>query len=121
MEAIKNKVKKPRLEERETIINFDERYPEADIYTYNQRLQKRLTRFSEEHPECCRLVRTEPEGAMTFYVDKKRLVITMKAPIAEEKRKQYAEQGRKSSLMRQLYGEKSNLESKTFTKSKRIH
>ena len=107
MEAIEKKVKKPRLEERETIINFDERYPEADIFTYNQRLQKRLMRYADEHPECCRLVRAEREGAMTFYVDKARLSIVLLAPYSEEKRKRYAEHGRNSLLMQKRKAGKS--------------
>ena len=107
MEAIEKKVKKPRLEERETIINFDERYPAADIYTYIQRLQKRLRRYAEEHPEYCRLVRVEREGAMTFYVDKARLSIVLLAPYSEERRKRYAEYGKNSLLMKKLKAGKS--------------
>ena len=107
MESNKRKVKKPRLEERETIINFDERYPLADIFTYNQKLQRRLLRYCKEHPECCRHVRTEPEGSMTFYLDKARLSIAFTAPYTEEKRKRFAELGRSSLLMQQLKEAKS--------------
>lgn len=99
MENNKRKVIKPRLEERETIINFDERYPLADIFTYNQKLQRRLLRYCKEHPECCRHVRTELEGAMTFYLDKARLSIAFTAPYSEERRKQYIEFGKKSQLI----------------------
>lgn len=68
------------LLERETIILLNEREPEAEIYTYNKRLIKRLKRY----PTIVKLVREDDTGAYTFRLPKKHLSISIRKPLKEK-------------------------------------
>ena len=46
-----------RLDEKETTIVFDEKDKVAHIQTYNGRLQRRLAKIHEEHPNECKEVK----------------------------------------------------------------
>ena len=68
------------LLERETIILLNEREPEAEIYTYNKRLIKRLKRY----PTVVKLIREDDTGAYTFTLPKKHLSISVRKPLKEK-------------------------------------
>ena len=59
--------------EQETIINFNEEDPTAQVYTFNRSLQSKLRKLSEERPEECRLdpeERNPDNGSASFIVPK---------------------------------------------------
>ncbi len=57
--------------ERETIIVYNEAEPEAEIFTYNPALQKKLLQLCEERPEKIRQIKKGDLGSMTFRLPKK--------------------------------------------------
>ncbi len=57
--------------ERETLICFNEAEPEAEIFTYNPALQKKLLQLCEVRPEKIRLTKKGEQGSMTFSLPKK--------------------------------------------------
>ncbi len=72
--------------EQETIILFNEAEPQAEVYTYNQRLKEKLEGLAQRFPE--EIARKEPDhfGAATFLVPKR--LVTVNAPFGEQRRKQ---------------------------------
>lgn len=77
--------------ERETIVLFNEGEGEANIYTYNAGLKKRLAAFSRKYPELCRLERTHPQGGVSYLLDKSRLSIRLLPPYSKERREKASE------------------------------
>ena len=71
--------------EQETIILFNEAEPQAEVYTYNQRLKEKLEDLARRFPE--EIARKEPDrfGAATFTVPKR--LVTVNAPFGEQRRK----------------------------------
>ncbi len=56
---------------RETIVVYNEAEPEAEIFTYNPALQKKLLQLCEERPEKIRRIKKGGPGSMTFQLPKK--------------------------------------------------
>ena len=83
----KNIMAKLTKYEKETIILTNEGDDFGTMFTYNKRLQRRLSLFAEQHPENCRFKSQNNEGGMTFEIDKGRLSIRLTAPYTEERRK----------------------------------
>ena len=54
-------------QERETIINFNEAEKEADVYTHNTALRRKLEALAREYPDDCRLARTYRDGEAVEY------------------------------------------------------
>ena len=79
--------------EKETIINWNEGESLANIYTFHASLKRRLAEFSEKYPQLCRLVRSTPEGSVTYVIDKSRLSIRLIPPFSEEQRAAMRERG----------------------------
>ena len=88
-----------KKEERETIIVFNEADGEANIYTFNTDLKKRLSAFAKRFPQLARLDRVFPEGAVEYVIDKDRLSIRLIAPYSEERRKAASEYARQHSKL----------------------
>lgn len=57
--------------EKETIILSNEAESDAEVYTYNPALQRRLLALCEEHPEQVRKTKESGGGALTFTIPKK--------------------------------------------------
>ncbi len=57
--------------ERETIIVYNEAEPEAEIFTYNPALQKKLLQLCAERPEKIRRIKKGELEGMTFKLPKK--------------------------------------------------
>ncbi len=55
-----------------TEIFFDEQSPVINIRTYNTDLKNRLTRFSIEYPDECKLVDDSGNGMLAFEINKGR-------------------------------------------------
>lgn len=59
------------LEERETIIIFNEKEPTASVYTMNGALIRKLDSLTQSRPDDARRVKTYPDGAQEYEVPKK--------------------------------------------------
>lgn len=57
--------------EKETIICFNEAEPTAEIFTYNGRMLRDLSKLAEERPDEAKMVRDNGNGGMTYRVPKK--------------------------------------------------
>lgn len=69
-----------------TEIFFDEQSPVINIRTYNTDLKNRLTRFSIEYPDECKLVDDSGNGMLEFEISKGRLSFRLTAPYSEKRR-----------------------------------
>ena len=54
--------------EMETVINFNEAEPTADVYTYNKSLRQKRERGALDRPAECRLVRKSHDGKAAEYI-----------------------------------------------------
>ena len=73
--------------QKETTIWFNEAEQVIHVRTQNTDLRNRLTKFTTEHPECCRLVEDDTEIACKeFDVQKGRFSFRLTAPYREERR-----------------------------------
>ena len=69
-----------------TEIFFDEDNPIINIRTYNTDLKNRLTRFSKEYPDECKLVDDSGNGMLEFEINKGRFCFRLTAPYSEERK-----------------------------------
>ena len=70
--------------EQETILLFNEGENEAEIYTHNAKLKKKLKTAMEKHPNLYRLKATNKYGGETYIFPKKYLTIIFRGDISEE-------------------------------------
>ncbi|QCX33503.1 hypothetical protein FDN13_07145 [Caloramator sp. E03] len=56
------------LEEKETIIIFNEKDKEAEIFTYNKPLIRKLKKYAEANPEGVKFKKDNGDGGLTFIV-----------------------------------------------------
>lgn len=61
--------------EQETLLSFDEASADAELYTYNADLIKRLDRLTRTEPDVFRLERDDGYGGRTYSFPKDRLDI----------------------------------------------
>ena len=74
--------------EKETILLTSEGDEAWVIYTFNPDLQRKLAKFSEDFPECCKLklsTREGEEGCSVYVINKDRVAIQLISPISEER------------------------------------
>ena len=69
-----------------TEIFFDEDNPVINIRTYNTDLKNRLTKFSIEYPDECKLVDDSGNGMLEFEIGKGRFCFRLTKPYSEERR-----------------------------------
>ncbi len=75
--------------EKETIINFNEEEPTAQVYTFNRSLQNRLRQLAEERPEECYPDPDEQKsdnGAVTYLLPKSWIKINPTRILTEEQK-----------------------------------
>lgn len=75
-----------KKKEKITEIFFDEDNPVINIRTYNTDLKNRLTRFSNDYPDECKLVDDSGNGMLEFEINKGRFCFRLTAPYSEERR-----------------------------------
>ena len=89
------------LLEQETIITFNREEREAEIYTFDPKMIRIFTKFSEEHPDLCQHVEPATElHAHVFTLEKGLLTIRPKRMLSEEQREAARERVRKLSTPR---------------------
>lgn len=82
--------------EKETLISFDEESPDANIYTFNKQLRKRLALLRGEYPEIFRLLREDSTlGYSEYTAPVGLLVVKFMQPLSEEKRNVFRSAGQK--------------------------
>ena len=69
-----------------TEIFFDEDNPVINIRTHNTDLKNRLTKFSNEYPDECKLVDDSGNGMLEFEINKGRFCFHLTSPYSEEQR-----------------------------------
>lgn len=72
-----------------TDIFFDDYYPTVTIITYNYKLKKKLAKFYQEYPECCRKIYEDDDGGVRYEVEKSRMSLRFISPCSEEKKEMY--------------------------------
>ena len=56
--------------EKETIINFNEAEKEASVYTFNQKILRKMQEYAEKFPDDCRLIHTGQRGEREYLCPK---------------------------------------------------
>ena len=72
-----------------TEIFFDDYYPTVTIITYNYKLKKKLAKFYQEHPECCRKIYEDDGGEVRYEIEKSRMSLRFISPCSEERKEMY--------------------------------
>lgn len=74
--------------ERETIILFNEGEADAEVFTNNEKLRRKLEQAALRHPEIYHLKSMDQYGGVTYIFPKKRLDIRFREPVSAERHKQ---------------------------------
>ena len=77
--------------ERETIITYNEAEAEAEIYTYNRPLQRKLERLALERPEEVKILCADRTGSKTLRLPKKFVSVRATRQISPELREKIAQ------------------------------
>jgi hypothetical protein len=80
--------------EQETILLTSEADNTVSVYTFNRKLKRRLSEYSQKYPELCRLVKEQQNGGVTYEIDKRRLVLRLSPPPSEK-----AQQASRANLL----------------------
>ena len=75
--------------ERETIITFNEAESDCEVYTYNQKLIRKLTERCESHPNLYQKVSEDQFGGYTFCFPKSLLTINPRVPMSADLREKH--------------------------------
>ena len=75
--------------ERETIITFNEAEADCEVYTYNQKLIRKLTKRCESYPSLYQKVSEDQFGGYTFCFPKSLLTINPRVPMSEDLREKH--------------------------------
>ena len=86
------------LEERETIITFNEKDETASVYTMNRALARRLDNLTATRANETRRVKTYPDGAQEYEVPKKWVKVNPPRVYSEEQRAEMAARLRKPQV-----------------------
>ena len=78
-----------------TEIFFDEASPIITVSTYNTYLKKRLSAYSEKHPDLCKLVDDSEDGRLMFEIEKGRFCFRLTEPYSKERRSAASEFAKK--------------------------
>ncbi len=70
--------------EKETIVLFNEKENEAQIYTYNKKLKNKLKIANEKYPDIYKINLSSCEDSITCVLPKERLSINIKFPPKKE-------------------------------------
>ena len=86
-------------QEQETIITFNEQDAQANVYTYNGSLKRRLASSAEFHPDQVKRIDSDQFGGVTYSIPKKWIKPNPPRILSEEQRAKLAVQ-LKSNLSR---------------------
>ena len=86
--------------QKDIVICFNEESDIIDVRTHNTDLRNRLLEFSEQYPDCCKLIDDDEQGGLLFEVQKGRLSFRLTAPYSEERRKELSENAKKHGIIK---------------------
>lgn len=86
------------LEERETIITFNEKNSTASVYTMNGALIRKLDSLTQSRPDDARRAKIYPDGAQEYEVPKKWVKVNVGLILTPEDRERRSERGRANRL-----------------------
>ena len=69
--------------EQETIITFNENEKEANVYTYNSNLKKKISALCQERPEEAKQIADDERGGLTFEIPKKWIRVNASRVLSE--------------------------------------
>ena len=69
-----------------TVIFFDEQSNIIEVQTHNTDLKKRLSTYTQQYPELCKLTDDNGQGGRTFEIMKGRFSFRLTAPYSEKRR-----------------------------------
>ena len=84
--------------QKDTVICFNEESDIIDVRTHNTDLLNRLSEFSEQYPDCCKLTDDDEHGGLLFEIQKGRLSFRLTAPYSEERRNSLSENAKKHGI-----------------------
>ena len=88
--------------QKDTVICFNEESDIIDVRTHNTDLKNRLSEFSEQYPDCCKLTDDDEHGGMLFEILKGILSFSLTAPYSEVRRKELSDYAIKHSVNKNL-------------------
>ncbi len=80
-----------------TEIFFDEASPWITVNTHNTYLKKRLSTYSEKHPDLCRLTDNTEDGGLSFEIAKGRFCFRLTEPYSDKRRAAASEYAKKQN------------------------
>lgn len=86
--------------EKETIICFNEAEPTAEVFTYNGRMLRDLSKLAAERPDDAQHISDNGNGGSTYRVPKKWVKIRANRILTEEQRTAAVEHGRRIASKR---------------------
>lgn len=84
--------------ERETIILFNEGETDAEVFTNNEKLRKKLEQAALRHPEIYHLKSTDQYGGVTCVFPKKWLDVRFREPLSNKERNRRSEVGKRNDM-----------------------
>lgn len=84
--------------QKDAVICFNEESDIIDVRTHNTDLRNRLLEFSEQYPDCCKLMDDDEHGGMLFEILKGRLSFGLTSPYSEERRNSLSEYAKKHGI-----------------------
>lgn len=86
------------LQEQETILLYNNGDKEAEIYTYDPKLIRKIEQAAKRRPDLYRITRRDSDGAVTCVFPKKWLTLQLREPISEEERQRRSERGKNNDM-----------------------
>ena len=86
--------------EKETILLTSEGDDYYDIQVYDSKLKRRLTEFSAQYPDLCRITREDSDGCMFCIIEKSRVSVRLIPPYSDERKNVARENARKLTKAR---------------------
>lgn len=96
--------------EKETIFLFNEQEDEAEIYTYNKKLTRKLSIAAERNPQLYKLVSTDSDGGVCYRFSKKLFSVRFLEPISQEERQIRSERAKRNDMQKTRQYRKINAE-----------
>ena len=87
-----------KKKEKFTQIYFNEADPVMEIDTHNTNLKHRLTAFTQQYPDLCRIVSDDGDGRMSLEIEKNRCAFRLTAPYSEARKQQLRECGKAQGI-----------------------
>ena len=91
-------MKIPKKRRKVTELYFNEYADTAEIYTYNTKLKKRLSKYAATYPELCHLTEDNGDGSLRFEIDKRRISIRLTAPYSEKRKAAARQQAKRTGI-----------------------